>query len=75
MFESWKIPGEGELLAAKPGQTVALTGVNATLAAVIACRAAKAGKKTLLVLENDLRASRAADDARQLSGAAAFLPA
>ena len=36
MLESLKIPGEEELLAAKPGQTVALTGVNGTLAAVLA---------------------------------------
>ena len=74
MFSSWKIPGEEELLSARAGQAVALTGVNGTLAAVLACRAASAGRKVLLVMENDLRASRAADDARQLSGAAAFLP-
>ena len=74
MFSSWKIPGEEELLSARAGQAVALTGVNGTLAAVLACRAASAGRKVLLIMENDLRASRAADDARQLSGAAAFLP-
>ncbi len=74
MTEYWKIPGEEDLLAAKPGQAVALTGVNATMAAVLACRAALAGKRTLLVMENDLKASRAADDARQLAGDAAFLP-
>ena len=49
MLESLKIPGEEELLAAKPGQTVALTGVNGTLAAVLACRAARAGRRVLLV--------------------------
>ena len=74
MLESWKIPGEDALAGLKPGQTAALTGVNATMAAVLACRAAQAGKKILLVTENDLKASRAADDARQLSGNAAFLP-
>ena len=74
MLESWKIPGEEALAGLKPGQTAALTGVNATMAAVLACRAAQAGKKILLVTENDLKASRAADDARQLSGNAAFLP-
>ena len=74
MFESWKIPGEEELFSAKAGQTVALTGVNGTLASVLACRASALGKKTLLVMENDLRASRASDDCRQLSGASAFLP-
>ena len=74
MLESLKIPGEEELLAAKPGQAVALTGVNTTLAAVLACRAAEAGRRVLLVAENDLKASRAADDTRQLGEAAAFLP-
>ena len=74
MLDTLKIPGEEELLRAKPGQTVALTGINGTLAAALACRAARAGRRTLLVTENDLKASRAADDARQLAGAAAFLP-
>ena len=74
MLDTLKIPGEEELLRAKPGQTVALTGINGTLAAALACRAARAGRRTLLVTENDLKASRAADDARQLTGAAAFLP-
>ena len=68
MIETLRIPGEEELLAAKPGQVVALTGVNATLAAVLACRAARAGRRTLLVAENDLKASRMADDVRQLTG-------
>ncbi len=74
MLENLKIPGEDELLSTKPGQVTALTGVNATLAAALACRAARSGKRTLLVMENDLKAGRAADDARQLSGNAAFLP-
>ena len=74
MLESLRIPGEEELLSAKPGQTVALTGVNGTMAAVLACRAAGTGRRVLLVAENDLKASRAADDARQLAGTAAFLP-
>ena len=74
MLDTLRIPGEEELLSAKAGQTVALTGVNMTLAAVIACRAARAGRRTLLVAENDLKASRAAEDARQLAGEAAFLP-
>ena len=74
MLDTLKIPGEEELLRAKPGQTVALTGINGTLAAALACRAARAGRRTLLVTENDLKASRAADDARQLAGTAAFLP-
>ena len=70
MLESLKIPGEEELLAAKPGQAIALTGVNTTLAAVLACRAAEAGRRVLLVAENDLKASRTADDTRQLGEAA-----
>ena len=74
MIETLIIPGEEELLAAKPGQVVALTGVNATLSAVLACRAALAGRRTLLVAENDLKASRMADDVRQMMGEAAFLP-
>ena len=74
MLDTLKIPGEEELLRAQPGQTVALTGINTTLAAALACRAARAGRRTLLVAENDLKASRAADDARQLAGEAAFLP-
>ena len=74
MLDTLRIPGEEELLSAKAGQTVALTGVNTTLAAVLACRAARAGRRTLLVAENDLKASRAAEDARQLAGEAAFLP-
>ena len=74
VLDTLRIPGEEELLSAKAGQTVALTGVNTTLAAVLACRAARAGRRTLLVAENDLKASRAAEDARQLAGEAAFLP-
>ena len=74
MLDTLKIPGEEELLAAKPGQAVALTGVNATMAAVLACRAARAGRRILLVAENDLKASRTADDVRQLGEACAFLP-
>ena len=74
MLNTLRIPGEEELLSAKPGQTAVLTGMNLTLASVLACRAARTGRRTLLVAENDLKASRAADDARQLAGEAAFLP-
>ena len=74
MLENIRIPGEEELIATLPGKVTALTGVNATLAEALACRAAREGKKALLVMENDLKAARAADDARQLSGDAAFLP-
>ena len=75
MLEEIQIPGLDELTGLKAGKTVALSGVNATLAAVIACGAARAGKKTLLVMENDLKAARAADDVRQMTGDdGAFLP-
>ena len=74
MLNTLKIPGEEELFSAKPGQTAVLTGMNMTLAAVLACRAARSGRRILLVAENDLKASRAADDVRQLAGEAAFLP-
>ena len=75
MLEEIQIPGLDELTGLKAGKTVALSGVNATLAAVIACGAARAGKKTLLVMENDLKAARAADDVRQITGDdGAFLP-
>ena len=75
MLEEIQIPGLDELTGLKAGKTVALSGVNATLAAVIACGAARAGKKALLVMENDLKAARAADDVRQITGDdGAFLP-
>ena len=75
MLESLVFPGLDELTGLRPGQTVAMTGVNPTLAAVIACQTARNGKKTLLVMDNDLKASRAADDVRQLTGGdGAFLP-
>lgn len=72
MIETLIISGEEELLSARPGQVIALTGVNATLSAVLACRAALAGRRTLLVAENDLKASRMADDVRQLMGKRLF---
>ena len=75
MLESLAFPGLDELTGLTPGRTVAMTGVNGTLAAVIAALAAREGKKTLLVMDNDLKASRAAEDIRQLTGGeCAFLP-
>ncbi len=75
MLESLVFPGLDELTGLTPGRTVAMTGVNGTLAAVIAALAAGEGKKTLLVMDNDLKASRAAEDIRQLTGGeCAFLP-
>ena len=74
ILECLRVPGQEELFSAGPGQVVALTGIQPSLAAALACLAAKAGKKTLLVLDNDLKANRAADDIRQLTGGGAFLP-
>ena len=75
MLESFVFPGLEELEGLTAGRTVALTGVNATLAAAIACMVSRGGKRTLLVMDNDLKAARAADDIRQMSGGeCAFLP-
>ena len=74
ILSSLKIPGLEKLLTTKPGKATAVAGVNQTLAAVIACLAAEQGKKTLLVADNDLKAARAADDVRQLTGEGCCLP-
>ena len=74
ILSSINIPGLETLLNTAPGQATAVAGVNATLAAVIACLAAEKGKKTLLVADNDLKAARAADDVRQLTGEGWCLP-
>ena len=74
MLSAIKIPGLEHLLETAPGKTTAAAGVNQTLAAVIACIAAEKGKKTLLVADNDLKAARAADDIRQLTGEGCCLP-
>ena len=74
MLSAMVIPGLEKLLETAPGKTTAVAGVNQTLAAVIACVAAEKGKKTLLVADNDLKAARAADDVRQLTGEGCCLP-
>ena len=74
ILETMKVPGLETLLETAPGQATAAAGVNQTLAAVIACLAAEKGKKTLLVMDNDLKAARAADDVRQLTGGGVCLP-
>ena len=74
MLSAMGIPGLEALLNTAPGKTTAVAGVNQTLAAVIACIAAEKGKKTLLVADNDLKAARAADDVRQLTGEGCCLP-
>ena len=70
LLSALAIPGEDELLHARPGEAVALSDMNGTLSAVLACRLAARGKRVLLVMDNDLKASRAADDI----GRGAFLP-
>ena len=69
-----RIPGLETLLNTAPGKATAVSGVNGPLAAVIACLAAEEGKKVLLVTDNDLKAVRAADDIRQLTGTGCCLP-
>ena len=54
MREEIQIPGLDELTGLKAGKAVALIGVNVTLAAVIACGAARAGEDTLLVMGHGL---------------------
>ncbi len=68
MLDAIRIPGLEQLLAAKPGEPASLSGANATLAAVIAAKAAAEGRRVLLVMDNDLKAARAAEDIRQLTG-------
>ncbi|MBQ6514403.1 MAG: transcription-repair coupling factor [Clostridia bacterium] len=74
ILNSITVPGLEKLLETAPGEATAVAGVNQTLAAVIACLAAEKGKKTLLVMDNDLKAARAADDVRQLTGEGCCLP-
>ena len=70
------VPGLKELLETAPGEAAVLSGVTPALSAAVACLAAERGKRVLLAAENDLKASRLADDVRQLSGGGgAFLPA
>ena len=74
ILKSISIPEIEKLWETAPGKATAAAGVNQTLAAVIACLAAEKGKKTLLVMDNDLKAARAADDIRQLTGEGCCLP-
>ena len=68
LIEIPEMPGITELLNTAPGRATVLSGVNAALAAVIACETAARGKKILIIAENDLKAARLADDIRQLTG-------
>ena len=70
------LKGTERLEEARPGKPAALAGVNATLAAALAAKLSRNGKKILLIMDNDLKASRAADDIHQLTGGPGwFLPA
>ncbi len=61
-----RIPGEQELCSLPAGKPLALTGLPPVLSAALAARLGSWGRKVLLVMDNDLKASRAADDVRQL---------
>ena len=74
ILSSITVPGLDKLLETAPGKATAVAGVNQTLAAVIASLAAEQGRKILLVMDNDLKAARAADDVRQLTGEGCCLP-
>ena len=50
------------------GAPLAVSGATQSLTAALAARGAEAGKRVLLVAEHDLKASRMADDVRQLTG-------
>ncbi len=64
-----QLPGWEKALAAKAGNPIAVTGGNITIAAAAAGLAGAAGRRVLLVADNDLKAARMADDLRQLTGA------
>ena len=68
MLSGLSVPGLEELLATPAGQATVLSGVTPALSAAVACLAADRGKRVLLAAENDLKASRLADDVRQLTG-------
>ncbi len=57
------------------GAPLAISGATQSLTAALAARGAEAGKRVLLIAEHDLKASRMADDVRQLTGQdCPFLP-
>ena len=75
ILEALRLNEQEALFNPKPGAMPVMTGLNPSLAAAVACLAAREGRRTLLVMDNDLRAGRAADDIRQLyDGVTAFLP-
>ncbi len=75
LMDAIRLPGWERVLKMKPGEAAAVTGCNPAVAAAAAGLAGNAGKRVLLVADSDLRATRAADDLRQLTGAeVALLP-
>ena len=68
LTEALRFPDQEALEGLAAGKTVAVTGLTASLAAALGATLAGRGKRILLVMDNDLKATRAADDARQLAG-------
>lgn len=70
-----QLPGWEKISEARAGAPLAVSGGTAALAAAVAARAAREGRRVLLVAEHDVKASRLADDVRQWTGEdCAFLP-
>ena len=69
------LPGWEKALSARPGAPVVVSGANQALAAAAAAKSAESGRRVLLIAEHDLKASRLADDVRQMTGKdCPFLP-
>ena len=69
-FPEWE-----KMVRITPGKPLAVTGATQALAAAAAAKMAEVGRRVLLVAEHDLKASRMADDVRQLTGSECpFLP-
>ena len=75
LYEQIQFPGWEKIGGVRAGSPLALAGSVQSLTAALGARLAGTGKKILLVAEHDLKASRLADDVRQMSGEdCAFLP-
>ena len=62
------LPGEEKINRARAGAPLALSGVTQAVAAAVVAKLAERGRRVLAVAEHDLKASRLADDVRQLTG-------
>ena len=70
-----RLPEWDRAMETAAGQSAAVTGCNMPLASALAGLALARGKRVLVVADNDLKASRMAEDYRQLTGGeCAFLP-